>query len=151
MKTYEDVIALPDDELGAYLSTFLGSADPSALAISVEQPAPEIAVYRREHIWEGNRYVIRDIREPSPLGRSVAGRFIRCEYATKDDAGVTIWTPCQGVDFSDIKPFEPAASVAVVTASVPELEKPVKRIDQMQPEDYVRACKKIMTPKWMEY
>lgn len=70
---------------------------------SIDDLGPE-----RKAEWNGGIYVIRDIlrRGPAPNGVS----FLRCEYATKDANGETVWKPCaEGVEFSTIEPFEKVA------------------------------------------
>lgn len=47
-------------------------------------------------------YRFRDLRTPDGS--------IECEFATKDEAGNTVWKRCiEGVNFVDIEPFEPVA------------------------------------------
>ena len=54
----------------------------------------------RHYGHDGKVYRIRDVF-------STGGVFQTCEYATKDEAGLAVWTPCrEGVAFADIKPFE---------------------------------------------
>ena len=55
------------------------------------------------HWFQGRTglYRIRDVKD-APDSR------FRCEYATKDEAGNTVWKRCpEGVNFADIEPFEP--------------------------------------------
>lgn len=60
--------------------------------------------------WDGGVYLVRDVWfRPKP--RQCAHTFIRCEYATKDEAGNQVWHECaEGVLFADIQPFEKVAA-----------------------------------------
>lgn len=103
--TPDEVMALARD-LVVRLSN--GQKTPGIICKPVEFPGPP-----RSQDWNGGIYVIRDVwRTPTPQH----GSFIRCEYATKNDAGNTVWSECrEGGEYADIEPFERIAPPAVET------------------------------------
>jgi hypothetical protein len=65
-----------------------------------------VILIAERHYFQGRTglYRIRDVRD-TPDSR------FRCEYATIDEAGNTVWKPCrEGVNFDEIQPFEPIAA-----------------------------------------
>ena len=64
----------------------------------------------RKQEWAGSLYVIRDVWDAELSPEGFKTRLERCEYAVKNDENQTVWKPCrEGVEFSEIEPFEDAA------------------------------------------
>lgn len=69
-----------------------------------------VAGEERKHEWAGSLYVIRDIWDTELSPEGFKTRLGRCEYAVKNDENQTVWKTCrEGVEFSEIEPFEDAA------------------------------------------
>jgi hypothetical protein len=102
------------NDWGPKLNKILGSPlSPAWKALAAEEYGvlPRIDE-PRDRAWEGNIYRIRDVWDDSTVqSRGGFPRLIRCEYATKDASGQTVWKPCQeGCLYSSIEPFGPAPS-----------------------------------------
>ncbi|TWF56379.1 hypothetical protein [Neorhizobium alkalisoli] len=59
-----------------------------------------VVIAERSYFTNGELYRVRDTLPEAGSAR------IQCEYATKDDEGTDIWTPCEeACDFAEIEPY----------------------------------------------